>query len=100
MQVQVSQPPLYIGARDHVQSYKDGKMLEHFEVDPIQLPLEYLDGVNIRPLKDARYGYSEGNWRKLELALTFLGSFQLNLLGAGLTIREKSHLRHRGLRIC
>lgn len=34
----------------HLRFYKDGRVSGHFEIDPLQFPLEHLDGVELRPL--------------------------------------------------
>ena len=42
-------PPRY---QYHLRFYKDGAVSGHFEVDPIQFPLEHLDGVDLRGLNE------------------------------------------------
>lgn len=36
----------------HLRFYKGGAVSGHFEVDPVQFPLEHLDGVDLRPLTE------------------------------------------------
>ena len=36
----------------HLRFYKNGAVSGHFEVDPIQFPLEHLDGVDLRHLTE------------------------------------------------
>jgi len=42
-------PPRY---QYHLRFYKEGAVSGHFEVDPIQFPLEHLDGVDLRQLNE------------------------------------------------
>jgi len=38
--------------RHHLRFYKNGDVSGHFEVDPVQFPLEHVDGVDLRLLSN------------------------------------------------